>query len=187
MHRANPTIKGTYIATIVAFALAGCVSNDKSDLEATVAEIMARKGGRIDPIPELEPYERYLYQSGDADGRDPFRPFFFAPPNRDNDADTVDPESLALKLEIQGHNHEELENFELDSLRMVGTLENTEFLWAIIREPSGMIHRVAVGHYMGRNFGKILAISEAEIQLREIIQDGNKYTKRAATLALAEE
>jgi type IV pilus assembly protein PilP len=188
MYWTSRTLKSACMAAVAAVALSGCVSNDINDLESQVTEVMARKGGRIDPIPEIPPYERYLYQSADAGGRDPFLPFFVGPRTSSKDDKTADPKSLALKLEIDLHNNpEELENYELDSLRMVGTLENPEFMWAIIREPSGMVHRVTVGNYMGRNFGKILAISEADIELREIIQDGNEYTERVANLALAEE
>ena len=39
----------------------------------------------------------------------------------------------AMEREIKYRNREELEAYELDSLRMVGTLENSEDLWGIIR------------------------------------------------------
>ena len=55
--------------------LAGCVSTDMADLQAYSEEVLARKGGRIEPLPEIKPYERYLYQSAELGKPDPFAAF----------------------------------------------------------------------------------------------------------------
>ena len=81
-----------------------------------------------------------------------------------------------------------MEQFELDSLRMVGVLESGDELWGIIRDPDGTVHRVQVGNYMGANYGKILDIQEGQIDLREIITDApGSFVERSVTLALSEE
>ena len=36
----------------------------------------------------------------------------------------------------------------------------------------GLVHRVTVGNHMGQNYGRIVAITDSEIQLVEIISDG---------------
>jgi type IV pilus assembly protein PilP len=174
------------MALFLALGLASCVSSDMSDLDAYTAEVLARKGGRIEPLPEIKPYERYLYQSAEG-GRDPFEAFF-----REKQAEAVakasDPNQQKYLDEIQNRNLEELENYELDTLRMVGTLQDTNELWGIVVDRSGTVHRVKVGNYMGRNYGKILDISEEKIDLREIISDGQGgYQERQASLALVEE
>ncbi|MGH8597094.1 MAG: pilus assembly protein PilP, partial [Gammaproteobacteria bacterium] len=90
--------------------------------------------------------------------------------------------------EIAAHNSEELENFELDSLRMVGTLQDSAELWGIVQDNAGTVHRVQVGNYVGRNLGKILNIQEDRIDLREVVKDADgRWEERQATLALAEE
>lgn len=165
----------------------GCVSKDMSDLENYAAEVLARKGGSIEPLPPIKPYERYLYQSADKGLRDPFTSFFqeqdkIEPTGQDS------PAQLALTNEILTHNREELENFELDSLRMVGVLENSEAMWGIVRDNDGVVHRVTVGNYVGRNYGKITNIQEDRIDIREIIKDSQgRWEERAATLAMSEE
>ena len=89
--------------------------------------------------------------------------------------------------EIRYRNREELESFELDSLRMVGTLEDQNTQWGIVRDPGGTVHRVKVGNYMGTNIGKILNIFEDRIELREIIRNPDgRWIEREAALALAE-
>lgn len=169
-------------------ALGGCVNRDKSDLENYVAQVLSRKGGQIEPLPPIKPYERYLYQSADRQLRDPFTPFMQLEAQQEEVAPTADALQQAYNDEITAHNREELENSELDSLRMVGTLRNDDELWGIVRDSTGTVHRVQVGNYMGRNFGKILDIQEDRIALREIVKDNDgRWEERQASLALLEE
>ena len=60
------------ILLVCAVCLSGCVSSDMSDLEQQVQQMLARPGGRIEPLPEIKPYEAYAYQSAEAGARDPF-------------------------------------------------------------------------------------------------------------------
>jgi type IV pilus assembly protein PilP len=169
--------------------LAGCVNRDKSDLENYVADVLKRPGGQIEPLPPIRPYQRYLYQSGAGNQRDPFQTFLNREPEKEiaiggqNDA-----EQQRLADELSAHNREELESFELDSLRMVGTLQDDAELWGIIQDNAGTVHRVQIGNYLGRNFGKILNIQEDRIELREVIKDSEgRWEERQASLALNEE
>jgi type IV pilus assembly protein PilP len=81
---------------------------------------------------------------------------------------------------------EALEEYSLGELSLVGTLEQ-EAMWALIRSPEGVIHRVQVGNYIGKNYGQILSISEAEVALQETVPDGNGgYIHRNNTLSVRE-
>ena len=92
-----------------------------------------------------------------------------------------------MEDEIKHRNKEELEQFELDSLRMVGTMENEDFQWGIILDPDGAVHRIRVGNYMGRNTGKILNVFEDRIEVREIIRNSQgRWEERQAAIALVE-
>jgi type IV pilus assembly protein PilP len=151
-----------------AAVLVGCASGEMSDLQEYVAQVNARPGGQIEPLPEVKPYERYLYHSVGL--RDLFSALFEVPQEAlGNGAD--DAKQQALMHEIQNRNREELENFELDSLRMVGTLENPDNFWGIVKDPKGTVHRVSVGNYLGVNFGKVTNVTEDRIDVREIIKD----------------
>jgi type IV pilus assembly protein PilP len=56
-----------------------------------------------------------------------------------------------------------------------------------VQANDGLVHRVAVGNHMGQNYGRIVAISDSEIQLVEIISDGlGGYLERPAAIALAD-
>jgi type IV pilus assembly protein PilP len=81
-----------------------------------------------------------------------------------------------------------LEAFSLDSLRMVGVLQQGDSLWGLIEDPKQVVHRVQVGNYMGQNEGAITGITEGEIFLVEIIPDGvGGYIERDASIAIGTE
>ena len=164
--------------TATALLLAGC-SNDMSDLEQYVAEIKARKSSNVEPLPQIRQYEPFEYVG--IGRRDPFEPQGPTGPV----AGAASPEN-ALRPDLN-RNREPLEEFPLDGLRMVGTLRTPSGIFALIREPEGIVHRVSYGNYLGQNYGKIVDISEAEVSLEEIIPDGfGGYMKRPASIALSE-
>jgi len=82
---------------------------------------------------------------------------------------------------------EPLEEYPLDSLRMVGILELKGTRWALIKTPDETIHRVRVGNYMGQNHGRITRITETQVDLIEIVPDGlGGWMERKAQVALVE-
>lgn len=169
-------------------ALAGCADPGMSDLEAYAAEVRARPGGVIEPLPEFRIVANYLYRSADGGLRDPFEAFIEQEKKAPAAVVTRDPEQEAFEFEVKVRPKEELEGFDLDALRMVGTMRNEGTIWGIVVDPTGTVHRVQVGNYLGRNAGKIMEISEARIDLREIIGDTEAgYDERQASLALPEE
>ena len=183
-----PRTARTLVTAMLVVAVAGCVSKDMTDLENYAGEVLSRKGGRIEPLPPIKPYERYLYQAETLALRDPFRSFLEKRVETQDIAQIDDPNQKAMQEEIELHNSEELESFTLDSLRMVGIMENIEAMWGIVRDTDGVVHRVQVGNYIGTNFGKIINIQEDRIDVRELIQDSQGlWEERAATLALTDE
>jgi type IV pilus assembly protein PilP len=167
---------------VSALALSGCADQRMDDLERYVNEVLQRKGSKIQELPPLEPYEVYTYAS--AKERDPFEPFY--KPEETATQATATAAASGPRPDTS-RNREELEQYALDSLRMMGTLELNDGLWGIVRSPDGTIHRVKLGNYMGRNHGKIVAIAEDRIELNEIIPNGqNGWQERTAALALFE-
>ena len=143
---------------------------------------------RFEPLPEIKPYEAYAYQSS-VGARNPFKLFYIIKPVEIDDEALVD-DGLTeeMEREIRNRNREELEQFELDSLRMVGTIDDENNNWGIILDPNGIVHRVKVGNYVGLNIGKIINIYEDRVELREIVQDSDgRWEEREAGLALLEE
>ena len=178
------------IVVLAILGIAGCVSGDMSDLEKQVSKIMSKPGGRLEPLPEIKPYEAYVYESGKLEARNPFKRFYVVEQSlaiEESEGPVDDGLTEEMRNEIQNRNREELEGFELDSIRMVGTLQSEDNHWGIVIDPSGVVHRVKTGNYIGLNIGKITSIEEEQIEVREIIKDNSgRYGERKALLPLTE-
>jgi type IV pilus assembly protein PilP len=80
---------------------------------------------------------------------------------------------------------EVLENYDLEKLRMVGTLQQGKTVQALVRAPDGNLYRVKQGSYMGQNFGMVVKVSETEVSLKEIVEDsGGDWVERTTSLSL---
>ena len=154
-------------------SLGGC-SQDISDLQTFIAQTKSAHVGSVKPIPQFKPYESFSYSA--AELRDPF-------------VATVDLEDDSTKTSLLNPDstrpREPLEVFPLDTLSMVGTLEQNSQQWGLIKDPQNIVHRVQVGHYMGQSEGRIIEISETGIHLVEIVPDGiGGYIERDASIAI---
>ncbi|MDB5972014.1 MAG: hypothetical protein JWQ90_4464 [Hydrocarboniphaga sp.] len=164
------------LPVVLVLLLAGC-GRGMDELEQWVADVKARKSTTIAPIPQIQPYEAFAYDV--ANRRDPFVP--------------VEPQRPANAAVGAGphpdfrRNKEALEEYPLDALRMQGTIRTPHAVYALVKAPDGVIHRVAAGSHMGQNFGEINAITDTEITLSELVADGfGGWLQRAAVLALSE-
>ncbi|MSQ68012.1 MAG: pilus assembly protein PilP [Gammaproteobacteria bacterium] len=175
------------LGLVCCVGLTGCTNRDMGDLQRYVTETLASPPKPIEQLPALKPYERYLYQAAEKQLRDPFAPLVEQVRKLVTSASGGGLQQQKYNDEIAAHNQEELEAFELDSLRMVGTLQDPAELWGIIKDSIGTVHRVQVGNYIGRNYGKVLDIKEDHLELREITKDADgRWEERNASLALSE-
>jgi type IV pilus assembly protein PilP len=163
---------------VLAATLAAC-SNDMEDLESHIASVMARPADPIPPIPPVRTYTAYEYEG--LTGRDPFRPSL-----SEGSDDVRSTKSSGPRPDFD-RPKEYLERYELDTLAMVGTFSKEDSEWALIRDPEGVIHRVPVGNYIGKNHGKVVNIEATQMDLSELISDGSGgWLVREATIALGE-
>jgi len=162
---------------IAASLLAGCSQKDMSDLEGYVADVKARPPGGITPAPEMIEVDTFLYVAGDR--RDPFVQ------QRALETATETVVDSGLRPDMN-RPREELERYSLDTLRMVGTLEQDDATWGLVQTQDGTIHRVTTGNHMGLNHGRIVSIAEDKINLVELIQIGAGYQEHEAALGLGE-
>ncbi len=150
-----------------------------SDLQAYIEQTKARPAGAIEPIPTFRPFEAYIY--GAAAKRSPFdRPVEVKRRLLAQSASNVKPDFNRRK--------ELLEGFELTQVRMVGNIEKRGTLWALLSDPSGTIHWVKNGNYVGKNHGRIIETAENKVELIEIVSDGlDGWVERPRVIALSEE
>jgi type IV pilus assembly protein PilP len=154
-------------------ALTGCSSAD-SDLARFIDDTKKEPGGRVEPLPEIKPYETFVYTA--ADMRSPFLP---SSPGSGAGYGGIRPDSK--------RNREFLEQFSLDTLKMVGTLRLGGQMYGLVQTKDGLVHRVSAGNHLGQAEGKITEITPAKISLIEIVPDSlGGYMERPAALALNE-
>lgn len=166
------------LAILGAGMVLGACGGGMDDLDQYINEIKARPGGRIEPLPEITPYEVFSYQADIEGIRSPFVP--------DSPQVAAGPADGGTRPDPD-RSREFLEGFPLDTLRMVGTLDLGGTNFGLVQTSDGLIHRVIPGNYMGQNDGRIVAIRDSEIELVEIISDGiGGYLERDAAVALAD-
>jgi type IV pilus assembly protein PilP len=152
---------------IAALLLAGCSGRD-DDLNSFIQMVKHSPGGRVEPLPEVQPYAAFTY--ADQSLRSPFVASA-------GGAGSVRPDNNRPR--------EYLEQYPLDTLKMVGTLTLGGVHYGLVLAHDGRVHRVTVGNHVGQNDGAITEITASKIALTEIVPDGlGGYVERPASLAL---
>ena len=161
---------------VLSLLLSAC-SKDNSDLYQFIEQTKNTSVGSVQPIPQFQPYDSFTYSAGEL--RDPF----VANAELEQEQNVVGGPSPDKRRPRQP-----LEAFPLDTLAMVGILEQQDNQWALIKDPRNVVHRVQVGNYMGKNEGRVVEITESDIRLVEIVPDGiGGYVEREAAIAIGSE
>jgi type IV pilus assembly protein PilP len=165
-------MKATSYMLIAALLLAGCSSKD-ADLDDFIEKTKQEQPGGVQPLPEVKPYDSFRYEAQNM--RSPFVP-----------GGSGDSSSPNLRPDNK-RNREFLEQFPLDTMKMVGTLSMGGRRYGLVKARDGKVYRVQVGNYIGQNEGHINQIEGSRITLTEIVPDGlGGYMQRNAQLALNE-
>lgn len=167
----------TRVILLIFLLLTGCGGEEFQDLRDFVNNSGKDMRGKIEAPPDVKPYEPFVYDNSAGLG-DPFKPRTQA---------RQPGEKAGVNQPNLERHKEELEEFPLDSLKMVGYLYIHGTANAQIMAPDGKIHNVKTGNYMGQNFGQITSITETEIKLKEMVQDSTgDWSERTSSLQLAE-
>ena len=162
---------------LLGFLLAAC-SEEFQDIKDFIKESEKGLRGRVEPLPEVKPYEPFIYNAFDLS--DPFKPRKTTEPFKGAGASKLQPDLNRRK--------EALEAYPLENLRMVGTLEQRKVIYALIKSPDNNLYRVKTGSYMGQNFGLITDVTEASLKLIELVQDSaGDWAERESSLQLLDE
>lgn len=154
-------------------------NTDFSDLTAYIQQVKNRPKGKIERLPSVKVIDSFIFNPKAL--RDPFKPF---------QQYSVDNKNEALSSSLRPDMHrkkEALEAFPVDTLKMVGTVKRSNSLWALIKAHDNTIYRVTIGHYMGRNYGKIIKISANLVEIKELVSDKQVgWREQSVQLALTE-
>jgi type IV pilus assembly protein PilP len=157
-------------------ALGGCGDDGLEEVREFVKNAHADKKPRVEPLPEIKTHENFAYNAQTLP--DPFASF--------NLKSRVAKAGAGPRPD-PNRRKEPLEEYPLDALKMVGTLQRGKQFWAVLQAPDGTVHRAKVGDHMGQNFGMITRITEEKVNLIELVQSAlGDWVEREASLALAD-
>ena len=157
--------------------LTGCGGEEFQDLRDFVKNSGADMRGKIEPPPEVKPYEPFIYNN-DKNFPDPFKP-------RKQESRPSD--FTGINQPDRDRPKEALEDFPLEGLKMVGYLYQNKVGFAVVRAPDGKLHRVKAGNHIGLNFGLIKEVNETGLIIKEMVQDSTgDWTERISSMQLLE-
>ena len=160
--------------------LAACMEDDHADLQAWMVENSKDLRVTVPKLPEVKPYEPVPYV-----GEGQLTPFSSA---------KVEPEVRAGKgtgkgglqpdYEAREARNSLLEKYPVESLKMIGFMRiNNRPMAAILVDSK--VRLLKVGDYIGMDFGMVTAVTDAEVKLKELVQDSaGDWTERESTLLL---
>jgi type IV pilus assembly protein PilP len=183
----NPILtgwRGLQTLVLAAALLSGCADPDLEDLHQFIAANKAASPGKkLEPLPKIEPYHPFQYTAQGI--KDPFAMSEFV---KNDEAAELARIGIGIRPNPE-RPREELEKYSLGSLQMVGTFTNTQMteLWALVKAPDGIVHRVRPGNHLGNDHGRILNITDQRIDLLEIVPDNDRgWKERNSFLSLSE-
>jgi type IV pilus assembly protein PilP len=166
-------------AVFAAVVLVACGGEEHQDIKNWMADAAKDMHGRVLPIPEIRPFPIISYDAGDL--AEPFNPSKVVPEKRSGGGG-IQPDFDRPR--------EPLEAYPLESLKMVGVMRKDKVLHALI-QVDNTVYQVRPGNHMGQSFGVITSITDAQMNIKELVQDPTGQTadwvERIATLQLQEQ
>ncbi|PZP62428.1 pilus assembly protein PilP [Pseudoxanthomonas sp. X-1] len=177
MTRVHSARSRLLLAGLALSALAGCsrsitsTPGDAPNLQNWVNDVRARPAPPLEPLPVMQQFETFEYAAQNL--RDPF-----------STAWTTSDAGGGLRPD-PNRRKETLEQYPLDSLKMVGTLGSGSGIVALVMAPDKVTYRVSPGAYLGQNDGRVTDVQQDRINLVELVSDGaGGWLERPAAVTL---
>lgn len=160
-------------AILAMTTLAGCSGSNHDDIKSWMGDQEKQLKGKIELLPAAKSYTPVVYKAE----VDPF----------------VIKEKLSLNELLKdryapdlNREKEYLEEFNLEALKMVGTVVKDGQFYAMVADQNKVISYISVGNYVGQNHGKVTSVTEGEVLLEERINNSDQWVVRNARMQLYE-
>jgi type IV pilus assembly protein PilP len=173
------TVGRIAVTAVIGLLVAGC-GDSYDELRAWMEKQKAETPLLKDKLPEPKSHQPFRYDG--AAMPDPFSPAKI----RLVADQPVDAVRQSGPRPDQSRRREPLESYPLDVIRMVGHVTSAGQTFALLQVES-VVYQVRAGNYVGPNFGRIIKVTESEVTVREVVQDGaGEWAERENSLRLAE-
>lgn len=170
---------GHVAAVAMILSVSGCGDSAVQDVKQWMDEVRRQTPASVQKLSEPKQFTPFVY--GGKNDPDPFSAAKLSAALAKLQANS----SSAIKPDLE-RRKEPLENYPLDSIKMVGTLEKTGLSYALLQVDKA-VFQVKVGNHVGQNFGMITRITGTEVEVKEIVRDAaGDWTERKAKLELQE-
>jgi type IV pilus assembly protein PilP len=150
-----------YWKTLFIFMLiiiSGCTPEVSENVVAYVESVKNKKNVYKEDLPKFPKSKNIKYTANKL--RDPFSAYSI----RSSDKSPAGGPDLNRKREA-------LEAYPLDTLTMIGTIEQDSKFFALLKDGTGIVHIAGVGNYIGQNAGKIEKITPTEVNVKQWVSD----------------
>ena len=158
--------------------LAACEEQANSTLKQWMEQARRDMKPQVQALPQAETFVSFQYNA--ADRADPFDAKKLAAGFGDGmlAGEGLQPDRQRAR--------EPLENYPLESLKMVGSMRRSAQVMGLI-EADKIIYQVRQGSHLGQNYGKVVAIADEAILIDELVQDANgSWLMRRTQIVLQE-
>lgn len=160
-------------------SLSGCGDSEQLEVTQWMKDVKRDTKSVIRKIEEPKQFTPFVYSAGDA--VDPYNPIKLSVALAKMRAKT----NGTLKPDFD-RRREILENYPLDTLKMVGTLRKPGLSYALLQVDKA-VYQIKVGNYVGQNFGIVTKVTESGLEIKESVQDASgEWTVREVKLELQE-
>lgn len=168
------------VGLLTLVALGGCGGGDHDDLRQWMAESTKDLRGGVPKLPQIKPYEPVPYT---VEGRvDPFSRTKLEPDSKYKNAGKGG--AFQPDFEAREMRNSMLEKYPLESIKLIGIMNMNNHPMAVV-SVDDKVKQIKLGEYMGLDFGMVTKITDAQIELRELVQDAaGDWSERTSTLLL---
>jgi type IV pilus assembly protein PilP len=164
---------------LAALLLAGCSDSDVKEVRDWMAEVKAGTRPGVKPLPEPKDFVPYAYNQKEV--VDPFSPNKLLVEL----AKAAESSNNPLKPDMN-RPREVLENYPLDTMRMVGVMQKGGASYALL-QIDRQVYQVRAGQRVGQNYGLVTRVSDSAVDIRETVQDAaGEWVERMTKLELQE-
>ncbi|RMX06925.1 pilus assembly protein PilP [Corticibacter populi] len=171
----------TAVAVMMACLLSACADSRQSEVSAWMTREKSQAAPSIKPLPEPSVFQPVAYDRDSA-----LDPFDFQKLAQVFESGTMRRGDTSLIDMHRARRKEPLEAYPLDTIRMVGFMQQHGKPTALV-SVDNHLYQVTAGQYLGQNYGLIQSVSEARMQLKEIVQDAaGEWVERSTVVELQE-